>query len=229
MPGIVGAVDRLTLAAQHGLVDQAGHRLVRDLVQDAVEVGRPQARAGGQGDAQGAQELAQAFDLGGVGVVMDAVQAGGVALLERLGGRDVGQHHELLDQLVAVEPFAHADFGDAAVLAQGDLALGQVEVEGAALLACPQQNLEGAVERRMTGPSGRDLGVGCILGALDAGVGERRRGRADHGRGEAVAVRCPSHRSTFLPPKPSGLAADQRAPVGLASASGSMGTTRSGK
>jgi hypothetical protein len=70
-----------------------------------------------------------------------------VALLQRLGRRDVGQHHELLDQLVAVEPLAHADLGDAAVLAQGDLALGQVEIERAALLARRQQHLEGAVER----------------------------------------------------------------------------------
>ena len=138
-----------------------------------------------------------------------------MALLQRLGGGDVGQHHELLDQLVAVEPLAHADLGDAAVVAQGDLALGQVEVERTALLACRQQNLEGAVERADDGAhQGRDLGVGrAVLGALDAGVGEAR-GRADHGAVEAVALEmpfgidphfCHQHRPVLL--------RDQRAPV----------------
>jgi hypothetical protein len=70
MAEIVGTVDRLALASEHGLVDQAGDRLVRDLVQDAVEVAWPDPRSGRQAHTQGAQKLAQALDLGGVGLVM---------------------------------------------------------------------------------------------------------------------------------------------------------------
>ena len=39
MADILGAVDRLALAAQDGLADELGDRLVGDLVQDAVEIG----------------------------------------------------------------------------------------------------------------------------------------------------------------------------------------------
>ena len=148
MAEIVRAVDRLALAAQDRLVDQPRRRLAFDGVQHAVEVGRAQALADRDGDAERAQELAQRFELGRVGLVVDAVEAGHVALLERLRRRHVGQHHELLDQLVAVEPLAHADLGDAAVVAQPDQPLGQVEVERAALLARRQEGGEGAVERR---------------------------------------------------------------------------------
>ena len=204
MAEIVGAVDGLALAAQHGLADQLGDRLVGDLLQHAVEIGRPQPLAGRHGDAQGAQEFAQRLELGGVGLVVDAVEAGRVALLQRLRRRHVGQHHELLDQLVAVEPLAHADLGDAAVVAQRDQPLRQVEIERAALLARRQQDLEGAVERADHGlHQRRDLGVGrAVLGALHARVGEPRR-RAHHGAVEAVALEAgPRRRSTSRRPAP---------------------------
>jgi hypothetical protein len=67
--------------------------------------------------------------------------------LQRLGGRDVGGNHIVLDQLVCVEPLARSDREDAAFLVQHDAALGKVEVERRALFA-------GAVERGPTFPEG---------------------------------------------------------------------------
>ena len=130
------------------------------------------------------------FELGEVGLVVDAVEAGRVALLQRLRRRHVGQHHELLDQLVAVEPLAHADLGDAAVVAERDQPLGQVEVERAALLARRQQDAVGAVERLAprSSISGASSSSGWpSRGALQAVVGEARR-RTHHGAVEAVLL-----------------------------------------
>ena len=154
-----------------------------------------------------AEELAQRFELGGVGLVVDAVEAGHVALLQRLRRRHVGQHHELLDQLVAVEPLAHADLGDAAVVAQLHQPLGQVEVERAALLARRQQHLEGAVERldhrlHQAARSRRRAGRRCAR--CTRVVGEPRR-RAHHGAVEAVLLEVRRRRrSTSRPPAPAG-------------------------
>lgn len=56
-------------------------------------------------------------------------------LLEHLGCRDIGEDHELLDQLVRVEPVGHDDAVDRAVGLEQDLALGQIEIERIALVA----------------------------------------------------------------------------------------------
>ena len=60
---------------------------------------------------------------------MDAVDQRLSLGLQRLGGRDIGLDHELLDQLVGVEALGHDDPVDRAVRLQQDLALGQVEFE----------------------------------------------------------------------------------------------------
>ena len=56
-----------------------------------------------QADVQAVQEGAQAFELLVARRRVDAVHAGLVQPLQLLGGADVRQHHELLDQPVAVE------------------------------------------------------------------------------------------------------------------------------
>ena len=58
MAMIVGTVDRLALAAQHGLVDQARGRFAFDLLQHAIEIDRPHLSARRQADAQRAEEVA---------------------------------------------------------------------------------------------------------------------------------------------------------------------------
>jgi hypothetical protein len=85
MAEIVGTVDGLALATQDRLVDQAVDGLLGNLLQHAVKIARAQPRTGGQRNAQRAQKLAQRFELGEVGLVVDAVEAGHVALLQRTG------------------------------------------------------------------------------------------------------------------------------------------------
>ena len=189
MTEIVRAVDGLALAAQDGLADELGHRLVGDLVQDTVEVGRAKPLAGRDLDAECPEELAQGLELGEVGLVVDAVEAGRMTLFQRLGRRHVSQHHELFDELVAGETLAHANRGDVAVLAQRHLALGQVEVERTAGLPRRQQDAVGAVERPHDAIHQRfDLGVRrAVHGALYPVVGEAG-GRAHHGAMEFVSL-----------------------------------------
>ena len=66
---------------------------------------------------------------------MDAEHDGCALGLERLGGGDVGLDHELLDQPVRLAALGRHHAGDAALAVHDDLALGQVEVERAALIA----------------------------------------------------------------------------------------------
>jgi hypothetical protein len=115
-----------------------------------------------------------------------------MALLQRLSGCHVGQHHELLDQLVAVEPLSYADLGNVAVIAQPDQALRQIEVERPALLACRQQRAVGAVKRldnRFEQLTCFVIGT-AVHGPLDAGVGQAS-GRAHHGAVETVEFELP--------------------------------------
>ena len=55
--------------------------------------------------------------------------------LQRLGGRDIGEDHELLDQPVGVEPLRPSHPGEPAVRVEDQLALGQVEIERIAAFA----------------------------------------------------------------------------------------------
>ena len=100
-------VLRLRLGAQHHLVDHLALRQVLGLVENAHEVARLQHLALGELDADGLEGGAQGFELFERGLVVDAVDHRFVRGFERLGGGDVGEDHELLDQLVAVEAFAH--------------------------------------------------------------------------------------------------------------------------
>ncbi len=68
-------------------------------------------------------------------------------LLQRLGGGDVGENHELLDQPVRVESLGHDDAVDGAVRLEQDLSLGQVEVERIALVAGALHRVIGGVKR----------------------------------------------------------------------------------
>ena len=79
------------------------------LFQHVVQIARGDFRTGRQADLQRAEELAQIGQFFFRRRRMHPVHAGAVQALELLGGGHVGQHHELLDQLVAVQARARGN------------------------------------------------------------------------------------------------------------------------
>ena len=106
MAVVLGRVFGLRLRAQHDLVDEELVLGALHASQDAVEQRRLQRPLRRQLDADRGQHLAQRPHLLERGLVMDAVDQRRACLLQRLGGRDVGEDHELLDQPMRVEPLA---------------------------------------------------------------------------------------------------------------------------
>ena len=66
---------------------------------------------------------------------MDAIDQLCSALLQRLGGGDIGLDHHLFDQAVGVEHAAWGDGEHAAVVAEHDAPLRAFDLEGRALVA----------------------------------------------------------------------------------------------
>lgn len=88
-----------------------------------------------EGDVERLQEFRERVDFFQRRLVVHAVDQRERLLLQHLGCRDVGEDHELLDQLVRVETLRHDDTINRAVALQEDLALGQIEIERIALVA----------------------------------------------------------------------------------------------
>jgi hypothetical protein len=134
---------------------------------------------------EGAQELAEALDLGRVGRLVDAVDRGDAPAVQLLGDRHVGEEHELLDEAVRVEAKDALDVGGLAGGVEDDARLGEIEVEASALAPAgaelPAQVAQGA--KRIP-----DVGGGSIS-ALEDLVGllvVEVVAAPDHGAGEAV-------------------------------------------
>ena len=101
--------------------------------QNLVEVAGPHRLALGEADVERREEFAQRLDLLRRRLVVHAVDQRRARALQRLGRRDVGEDHELLDQPVRVEPRRDDHAIDGAVGLEQDLALGQIEIERLAL------------------------------------------------------------------------------------------------
>ena len=135
MAVVLVAVFGLGLGAQHDLVDQRLDRLPLDPAENAVEVRRPDPVALRQLDADRAEELDEIVELLDARRVVRAIEQRRLLRFQRLGGGDIGEDHELLDQPVRVEPFRPAHAGEPPVLVEDELPLGQVEIERIAPLA----------------------------------------------------------------------------------------------
>ena len=129
MPGVLRTVERLRLAAQHRFHDQCLFGRVRNVLEHAVEQARrdhlPQCEflaLRGQIFAEGEQLLAARL-------FVHAVDHRRGLGLERLGRRDIGSDHEILDHAMRIEPFADGDFLDHARVVEADLPFGQFEIE----------------------------------------------------------------------------------------------------
>ena len=79
---------------------------------------------------------------------MGAVDQRRLRGLQRLGGGDIGEDHELLDQLVRLQPLRPAHADQPALGVEDQLALGQIEIERIALRALELDDAIGGVERR---------------------------------------------------------------------------------
>ena len=160
--GVVG----LGHGAQDGDVDHLGVLGAGDAVEQAVELGGLQHLALGQRQADGVDDGAQRLELLRGGLLVDAVEEAELLRLERLGGGDVGEDHEVLDQPVGVEALAEGDGEDLALVGEDDAALGEVEVQRLAEVA-------GLVGGRPGGPERGD--DGCRGGGRSWRRGGRRR------------------------------------------------------
>ena len=106
-----------------------------------------------------------------------------VQAFQFLGGGDVGEHHELLDQPMAVEPRPRRDAAHHAVAVDHHRALRQVEIERAARGAGGEQGAERRIEVRV----GRV--VARVVRLLHAVVGQARRA-AHQAAAETVGRSC---------------------------------------
>ena len=86
-------------------------------------------------DADGAQELDQIVELLGARRIVGAIEQRRMRLFERLGGGDVGEDHELLDQPMRVEPLRPPHVLEPSLGIENKLALRQIEIERIASLA----------------------------------------------------------------------------------------------
>ena len=135
MAEIFRRIFGLRLGAQHDFVDQPFDVAAFDARQNAVEAVRPQRAALRQRNIERAQELAQRVELFRRRLVVHAIDQRHIAALAGLGGGDIGEDHEFLDQPVRFEPLRHDHAIDGAVGFEHDLAFRDVEIERAALVA----------------------------------------------------------------------------------------------
>ena len=135
MAVILRRVFGLRLRAQHDLVDELLGVAALDLGEDAVEGVRPQHAAFGERNVERGEELAQRVDLFHARLVVHAIDQRHARLFQRLGGGDIGEDHEFLDQPVRLQPLRRDHAVDGAVALEQDLALRQIEIERPAFAA----------------------------------------------------------------------------------------------
>ena len=230
MAQIIRAVFGLRLRTQDDFVNQFGKFPVLGPLEDAVELAGLHQPGLGHVDAERRQEFGEGLDLLFARRVVDAVEQRRFHRLQRFGGGDIGLDHEFFDQPVRVEPFGRDDARHAPEIVEDDLALGQVEFERPAFLARLMQCLISR-PKRLEDRLQQRLGLFArtpVDGGLRFRIGELG-GRAHHAAHEAVielaAMRVENHPHCQTGPVDALL---QRAQVGD-SASGSIGTTWSGK
>ena len=119
---------------------------------------------------------------------MDAVDQRYLGALQRFGGGDIGEDHELLDQPVGIEPLRRHHAIDRVVRGEHDLAFRDVEIEGRALVSralertiCGIERLQDGAEQgtgRVVGPA-VDRGLRLLIGKLGGGTDQHAVERVD--------------------------------------------------
>ncbi len=108
---------------------------------------RANALALGQFDADGAEELDQVVELLDARRVMGAIDERRMRGFERLGGGDIGEDHEFLDQPMRFQPLRPSHVLEPPLAVENELALGQVEIERVAPFALDLDRRMGGVKR----------------------------------------------------------------------------------
>ncbi len=144
---VLGGIFGLRLAAQHDFVDELLVVAALHLLEDAVEGFRLEHAAFGERNVERGEEFVQRGDLLLRRLVMHAVDQRHARFFQRLGGGDIGEDHELLDQPMRFQPLGADDAIDGAVGLEQDLALGQIEIERLTLIARARQRFVGGIER----------------------------------------------------------------------------------
>ena len=104
MAVILRRVFGLRLRAQHDFVDQLLGIAALHAGEHAVEGFRPQHAAFREGNVERCKEFAQRVDLLHARLVVHAIDQRTARLFQRLGGGDIGEDHEFLDQPVRLQP-----------------------------------------------------------------------------------------------------------------------------
>ena len=182
MPDILGAVDSLRLAPQHRLIDHGFIRGCIHMGQQRVELPRPQDLAAGQFRADRIGKVAQRVHLFRVGLVMNPKDAGATGFCQRLGCRDIGGDHIVLDQPLGLALCALDNRLRHAVLVKKHASFLEVQRQRLARLSGCIQGLPGAEQVGKDGVINVDGGL--VMPALMPGlyliIGQARR-RADQG------------------------------------------------
>ena len=147
MAVVLMGIFGLRLCAQHDFVDQRLRRLALDASEHTIEMFGAHALALDELDAEGREKLAERADLLRARGVMGAVDQRRMRGLQGLGGGDIGQDHEFLDQPMRIEPFGPSDAYQLTLGIEDQLALGQVEIERIAMVALLLQQGIGRPER----------------------------------------------------------------------------------
>jgi len=136
VPRIRRPVIGLRLAAQHRLHHQRLFRLVRNVLEHPVEQAGRHHLPERQLLSHRGEVIAQGNQLLAARRLVDAVDHRRGLGLERLGRRDIGGDHEILNHAVRIEPFADGDFGNPALFVEHHAAFWQFQFERIAGLPC---------------------------------------------------------------------------------------------
>ncbi|MND59648.1 hypothetical protein D3C80_508500 [compost metagenome] len=155
MADIVRAVDRLTLCAQHNLIDQFLMISTFNSFENTIELARSEFSTLCEVHIKRAEKLTQAFLLCECRRIVNTEDQRLATCFKHFSRGHIGLNHELFDELMRIKPFRHDDLIDLAVRCQQNFLFWKVQLERftgiATTLQCcigVPQRLENGIEYR---------------------------------------------------------------------------------
>ena len=181
MAVILMRIFRLRLRAQNDLIDDILVLQPFTRARMALKWAARSALALGELHADRRQKLRQRGELFARRFVMGAVDQLLPILLQRLGGGDIGEDHEFLDQPMRLESRRNDDAVEGAVGLQQNLALGQIEIERRAHIA----RVFRAPHRRPKAAAARASSSGAVVSSGRPSIAVLRLGVVELGEPSA--------------------------------------------